>query len=254
MSPSGYSYAVHFFTGGDASGTNGADTVHLPANPTNAASFQLNWVTFQFLGSYVQPWTDIQVWLYEQVGTNSSLVGELGMAAVDPEPTQWPGGANCRGCTTFVDFLPTAPICLQPQSEYWVTPIAPSSWPIAPGPGILFTLSSNYTAVTGWRMGPTVTDDPGAKGVFLMFAVDATPSSETCSSGTVLPNTYLSATRTGTNLSLSWPASPYTLYSTVGLDPAVWAPWSATPFRSNANLVISVPPSNNSRYFRLQAP
>jgi hypothetical protein len=103
-------------------------------------------------------------------------------------------------------------------------------------------------------MGPTVTGAPDTGNGFLRFAVDATPNSWPCSAGTTLSNVWLWATTVGTNLSLEWPASPYTLHSTESLEPAAWAPWSAVPFRSNADLVVSVPPSNTCRYFRLVAP
>jgi hypothetical protein len=249
-----YPYAVHFFTGGGASETNGPDAGSLTVGATNAASFQLNWVTLEFNGGRQQPWTGIQVLLCQQVGGSSNLLGELGIAAVDPRITQWPEAANPRFCATYVDFLPTTGICLQPQSEYWVAVGPASPWPFKQGFGILFAISSNCTAAAGWRMGATVSEFPEVGDVSLKFALDATPNSGHCSAGTTLSNVWLSATGAGTNLSLRWPASPYRLYSTESLEPAAWAPWSATPFRTSADLVVSVPPSNGSRYFRLMAP
>jgi hypothetical protein len=219
---------------------------------TNAASFQLNWVTLEFTGPALQPWTDVQVALYEQVGTNSALVGQLGIPAVDPQLTEWPESVNPSFCTTYVDFLPSTEICLQPKTEYLVS-VATHT----PGIdfGVIFTLSSNYVSEADWRQGPTfTTHDPWAAGEFIKFALDVTGNAGPCSSQNTLSNISLSATRVGTNLLLSWPASPYGLYSSATVAPPAWAPVPDTPLRSDADLVVTLPLTNVSRCFRLQAP
>ena len=243
-------FTVHFFTGGGASESNGFNAIPLAVGPTNAASFQLNWVTFEFIGGHLQPWADGQVWLYQQVGTNSTLIGQLGIPAVDPRLTEWPESRNPGFCTTYVDFLPSTNICLQPQSEYWVA--------LSTGGtdfGALFTLYSNFVATADWQMGPTgAPHDPSAANEFLKFAVDVTANGGLCSAGSTVSNFCLSATKVGTNLLLRWPASPYKLYSTERVEPAAWGPVLATPFRSNADLVVKIPLSPADQYFQLRTP
>lgn len=262
-----YPFTVHFFTGGQAgaaslavvtpSSVDATSRAGPPlAPPTNAASFQLNWVTFEFIGNHLQHWNDALVDLYQQVGTNGELVGELNIVAVDPRLTQWPESSNPPWfCTTYVDFLPTTNIFLQPQSEYYVS-MTPRGSELA----LLFGLSSNYTGFTGWRMGPTSTGyapGPGEfiQSAFIKFAVDVTAKTGPSSSGnTGLSNVNLSATKMGTNLLLRWPASPYRLYSTERVESNVWHPVTETPFRSDSNLLVSVTFSNLTRCFRLKAP
>jgi len=83
----------------------------------------------------------------------------------------------------------------------------------------------------------------------LKFAVDVTTNLGPCSSGATLSNVCLSATRIDTNLFLRWPTSPYRVFWTKDLEHPAWAPVDATPFRSNADLVVNIIISNANRSF-----
>src|SRR3974390_1212494 len=165
-------FVVYFSTGSGLSDTGLAKRREsFPPFPvwTNVAKrFQLDSVTFEFLGSPTSPWTNISmaIQVFQQVGTNSVLVSELGNDTVNPTPSQWPK------YTTFIDFHPLTNIVLQPSSEYVVSLSEPSTFPDILG--LLFTLSPNYITSTDWRMGPSVTRVPVSFIEYLKFAVNAT--------------------------------------------------------------------------------
>lgn len=70
-------------------------------------------------------------------------------------------------------------------------------------------------------------------------------------------NIQTAITRTNGGVTISWPAFPagFTLQSAASLAaPISWTPATATPtFSSNQNL-LTLPPTNTARYFRLQRP
>lgn len=237
--PNGW-YAVQFFTGGSSS---------------NVLSFQLNWVTFELLGNHLLPFADVYVELYQQVGTDSILLGELGSPAIDPRRTEWPEGSSGE-CTTYVDYCPSKPMCLQTNSEYLVTLSTTTFRDDIWFPVLIFTLKTNYVTMGGWQLGSTT-----ASNVFLdqneewlKFAIDVTPTPNPSSSGGISTNVPLSITRIGKQCLLSWPVSPFSLYSIPDLQSPAWTPFPLTPFRTNSELFLTVAPSYSSGYFQLGSP
>jgi hypothetical protein len=78
--------------------------------------------------------------------------------------------------------------------------------------------------------------------------------------GTNLPpptvlNVRLFAVKSGNNIVLSWPAStaPCQLYAMPSVQPGAWSPVTTQPLIINDNVVVTVPLSGSSCYFRLQA-
>jgi hypothetical protein len=248
-------FIVYFSTGSGLIDT-GFDKIRegvpaLPVSTNVAETFQLNSVTFEFLGSPTSPWTNISmtIQIYQQVGSNSVLVGDLGTDTVNPTPTQWPKS------TTFIDFHPLTNIVLQPSSEYFVSLSEPPNFPDVFG--LLFTFSPYYVTSTDWRMGITTTHVPVPYTEYLKFAVNATAfqGTNTNSTGIAVSNVRLSAKRDGSNIVLSWPTStaPAQLYSSPRFESGAWSPVSTQPVMVNDNFVVTLTLSGSGSYFRLQA-
>ena len=227
----------------------------LPGSTNVAETFQLNSVTFEFLGSPTSPWTNISmtIQVYRQAGGQNILVGDLGNDTVNPTPTQWPKS------TTFIDFHPLTNIVLQPSSEYFVSLNEPYNFP--PVFGLLFTFSPHYVTSTDWRMGITTTHVPVPYTEYLKFAVNATaiPGTNstsgvgTNSTGVAVSNVPLSAEKDGSNIVLTWPTStaPAQLYSSPSCRSGAWTPVPAHPVILNENFVVTLPVSGSGSYFRL---
>jgi hypothetical protein len=68
-------------------------------------------------------------------------------------------------------------------------------------------------------------------------------------------NVALSASRVGSKIVLSWPASatPSQLYAMPSVAPAEWTPVLLQPTLTNDNFVVTLPLSGSACYFRLQA-
>ena len=253
-------FVVSFFTG---SGVNERRFSNMySGNPSSTATnstvvngFELNSVTFEFLGGISQPWSSITVQVYQQVGTNSILLGEFGNPSWNPTPTQW------RGFSSFIDFHPLTNIVLQPSSEYFVSLSVPYNFP--PDFGMLFAISSKYITPTDWKMGPTMTHVPVNFVEYLKFAVDATAipvTSSTSSQGTNSTNfsvshVKLSAKKNGSKIVLSWPSSPATaqLHSAPSFKSGSWSPVSAEPVIIKDQFEVTLPLSSSDSFFRLQA-
>jgi hypothetical protein len=251
-------FVGRFFTGLRSAGTaipamKEAEQSPARTNPIKVVAFELHSVTFEFIWGHLQAWSNVNVKVYQLVGDESKLLGDLGNPAVNPALTQWPESLNPSFCTTYVDYHPLSQILLQPLSEYSVVLSVPSDSP--PNFGLLFSVSSNYVTTTDWRMGATTTHYPWADGEFLKLAVGATAILGTNSPPMAIPNVFLSATKVGTNLLLSWPviATQYHLYAQQGLQQAAWAPVSTEAIISNDNFVITLPISGAGCYFRLQS-
>jgi hypothetical protein len=253
-------FIVYFSTGCGLSDTGYAKIREgvpaLPVSTNVPEHFQLDSVTFEFLGSPTSPWTNISmtIQIYQQVGSNSVLVGDLGTDTVNHTPTQWPKS------TTFIDFHPLTNIVLQPSSEYFVSLSEPANFPDVFG--LLFTFSPNYVTSTDWRMGITTTHVPVPYTEYLMFAVNATAIQGTNSTsglgtnstGVAVSNIHLSVKRDGSNIILSWPTStaPAQLYSSPSFESGAWTPVSAQPVVIKENFVVTLPASGSGSYFRLQ--
>jgi hypothetical protein len=254
-------FAVYFSTGSGSNHTGFAKIREgvpaLPVSTNVAEQFQLDSVTFEFLGSPSSPWTNISmtIQIYQQVGSNSVPVGDLGADTVNPSPTQWPKS------TTFIDFHPLTNIVLRPSSDYFVSLSEPPNFPDVFG--LLFTFSPHYVTSTDWRMGITTTHVPVPYTEFLKFAVNATAIQgtnstnglSTNSTGVAVSNVRLSAKSDGSNIVLSWPSSTATaqLYSSPSFESGSWSPVSAQPVTLNDNLVVTLPLSASGSFFRLQA-
>ena len=161
---------------------------------TGAGAFHLNFVSLEFFDSTPQVWNNVVVQLYQQVGFQVNLVGNLGNPLADPTATQWPqssASSNGGSYTTYVDFSPIAPITLassstSPAANYYVTVSGPPNGPSGGVAALMFTLpGSTYTTPTDWLMGQsftgtfdgtTVSGVPfgGGSSYPLKFAVDAT--------------------------------------------------------------------------------
>jgi hypothetical protein len=168
---------------------------------TGVGSFNLNFVTLEFFitpGLFPpQSWTDVNVQLYQQVGGQTVLVGQLGNPTVNSTPTQWPPSSNPLTYTTYFDFHPLSQINLSPYSDYLV---AVSGSPTGPSPaaGLLFTMQpGQYTTPANWTMGLATTStfdgttiqlDPFPQIGYeaLKLAVDATPVPEPGATGLAL--------------------------------------------------------------------
>lgn len=244
-------FAVQFFTGSQSAQTNSARLTAavseaIGTNSVSVIAFELNSVTYEFIGGRSQPWSDVSVGLYQKVGEQSILTSALGNPTVNPKPTQWPGS------TTYVDYHPPTELLLMPNSEYSVALSVPYSYP--PNFGLLFTLSSNYISSADWRMGTTTTHDYWAAGEFLKIAIAATVIQATNSSNIDLSGVRLSAAKVGTNLVLSWPTSAPVcrLYALPSLQPSGWFPVPAAPIVTNDDFVVTLPLAGSACYFRLQ--
>ncbi len=142
---------------------------------TGAGSFALNSVTLEFLSSpglfAPQSWTNLDVQLYRKVGKHSKLLVTLGRPTINSTPTQWPHSSTYPyDFTTYIDFHAMRQVILQPFSQYQVSASDPTNSPSAAG--LLFSVSSNYTTLDDWQMGPTSGNAWGV-GQFLKLAVDA---------------------------------------------------------------------------------
>lgn len=244
-------FAVQFFTGATSGGTNPAaiNTVEQGAVTTNSipVGFQLNSVTFEFDVHSSQPWSNLNVQVYQQVGGQGIPLGGLRDPMVNPKPTQWPG------TTIYVDYLPLTNIMLQPLSEYSLALSVPST--SSGAFGLLFTIFSNFVTTTDWRMGATTTQDPWAVGEFLKVAIDATAIPGTNSATVGLSNVRLVATRVGTNLVLSWPTSAPACQLSALRSPqaTAWSPVSTQPIITNSCYTVTLPVIGPGCFFRLQA-
>ena len=253
-------FVVHFFTGSGLDERRYSKMrigVLSPALTNSAAveHFNLNSVTFEFQGGFSQPWSDIKIEIYRQVGTNSILLGEFGNPSLNPAPTQWPW------FSTFIDVYPLTNIVLQPFSEYYLSLSVPYNYP--PRFAMFFSLSDKYIAATDWRMGITMTHVPEVFTTYLKFAVNATAIQGTNSTsglgtnspGVAVSNIRLSAARVGSNVVLNWPTStaPAQLYSSPSFESGVWSPVSTQPVVVNDQFVVRLPVSASGSYFRLQA-
>ena len=262
-----YSYApfvVHFFTGSSVnegrfskiySPVPRSPAVTNSANSATAELFELSSVTFEFQGGISQPWSNITTEIYQQVGTDSILLGELGNPSFNPTPTQWPWWSS------FIDFHPLTYLVLQPSSEYFFSLDVPYNFP--PRFAMIFSLSSKYITSTDWRMGITTTHVPVPYTEYLKFPVNATAiqgtnstsGSGTNSTGVAVSNVCLSAKSDGSSLVLSWPSStaPAQLYSSPSFESGAWTLVSAQPVVLNENFVVTLPVSGSGSFFRLQA-
>jgi hypothetical protein len=253
-------FVVHFFTGSSLDeGRYPKIYSRVPrAAATNSPTvqlFELDSVTFEFQGGFSQPWSDITIEIYQQVGTNNILLGQFGNPSLNLTPTQW------RWFSSFIDFHPLTNIVLQPSSEYYVSLSVPYNYP--PRFAMFFCLSSKYFTPTDWRMGPTTTHIFMVWTEYLMFAVNATPilgtnstnGSSTNSMGVAVSSVRVSAKRDGSNIVLSWPTStaPAQLYSSPSFDSGSWSPVSTQPVMVNDNFVVTLPLSASGLFFRLQA-
>jgi len=251
-------YVAHFFTGSGLKDARYAKMYigHPTAPATNhptVQKFELDSVTFEFLGGMAEPWSNITIQVCQQVGTNGILLGELGNASLNPTQTQWPGE------TSFIDFHPLTNIVLESSSEYFVSVSVPYNSSIF---AMLFTQSGTYVTLTDWRMGETTTHNPWAVWEYLKFAVSATlvqgtnstSGSGTNSTGVAVSNVRLSAGMAGSNIVLSWPASTGAsqLYSAPSFESGAWSPVSGQPVIINDRFVMTVPLSGTGAYFRLQ--
>jgi hypothetical protein len=193
---------------------------------TGDAAFTLNAVTLELYDDRTlfapNSWTNLSLRLYEALGSQKILLGELGSPTINPTPTQWPiGSTGPNGpYTTYVDFHPVQGVELGPFMQCLVQisdpPASPSS------AGLLFSFSSQYTTPTDWGMNPTVSGSPTGEGngEFLKLAVDATEVPEPSSVGLTL--IYIAALTLG-RLGLSaWSAEP--MQATAAAPPvsAVW--------------------------------
>jgi hypothetical protein len=145
---------------------------------TDAGSFSVNSVTLEFFMDTrdlrAPYWTNAIVRIFQQQGDERVLLGPLKNPTINPLPTEWPQPSRLfpRFYTSFVDFHPLEQMILRGFSTYVVEISDP---PIAPlGLNLLSSISSNYTSIGEWHMGPT-TRPVGASTSFLKLAVDADP-------------------------------------------------------------------------------
>lgn len=241
-------FVVQFFTG---SGTNEAKQVVSGTNSPTVQAFELTSVTFEFWGAVPQPWGGLTVEVSQQVSSNQSIVlGDLGNQSVNPTPTQWPGYA------TFFDFHPLTNIVLQPATEYAVSLSVPYNSP--PVQALLFTYSPLFFTPTDWQMGATLTGVPlnGTEYLKIAIGADAILSTNSTSQPvSPVANVQLSASKIGSNILLSWPASavPSQLYMLPNGAPSPWVPVLKDPRTTNGNFELTLPLSGSCCYFRLQA-
>ena len=149
---------------------------------TGAGNFSVNTITleFNFIATYpagvsAPQWVNVQ--LFHTVGVNNTLIGSFGNPVSDPVPTQWPQSSHPNAYTTFIDFSPLAQINLSPFSQYSVVLSVPANSPVNYAL-LVFDTSTNYISTAGWTMSATTSGNPYAKGEFLAFAMDATPTPE----------------------------------------------------------------------------
>jgi hypothetical protein len=183
------------------------------------------------------------------VSSNQNIVlGDLGNQSINPTPTQWPG------FTTYFDFHPLTNIVLQPATEYAVSLTVPYNLP-PPHLALLFTYSPLFFTPTDWRLGATQTHAPLNGTEYLKIAIGADELVGTNSTSWPVSPVTLSASRVGSKIVLSWPASatPSQLYALPGVAPAVWTPVLLPPTVTNDNFEVTLPLSGSACYFRLQA-
>ena len=243
-------FVVEFFTG---SGTNATKLATGITNAPRVEAFELTSVTFEFLGSPWQPWSDwsnVTIEVSQQVSSNQSIVlGDLGNAVVNPTPTQWPKS------TTYIDFHPITNLVLQPSTEYAFSLSVPYNYP--PNLGLLFTYSPLFFTPTDWQLGATLTHVPIYGTEYLKIAIGADAILSTNSTNppvSPVANVQLSARRVGRNILLSWPASavPSQLYAMPNGALSLWIPVLQDPITTNGNFEVSLPLSGWACYFRLQ--
>ncbi len=151
------------FPGGSPYGTDAVDFA------TGDGSFLVNSVTLEFWVDPSSPppaerWIDIQ--LFQRNGATELLLGRFGNPVPNPLPTQWPNK------TKYVDFSPLQEIRLKPFSQYSLVLSMPNESPTAAA--LLFSVSSNYVAPSGWTMSATRSGNPYATGEYLKIGIDAT--------------------------------------------------------------------------------
>lgn len=159
------------FPGGTPYGTDAANF------GTGAGSFSVNAITleFEFDSSYPAGASAphaLNIELFQQTGSTSTLVGSFGNPTVNSQPTQWPQSSFSPAYTTFYNFSALVSIRLNPFSSYSLVISDPATSSV--DAALLFTRSSAYTTTAGWTMSPTTAGDPSAAGEYLVMAVDAT--------------------------------------------------------------------------------
>lgn len=164
---------------------------------TGATPYTLNQVTLEELGG---PGT-VQLAVYSVQGNpnvagNLALVGALGDAVVDPQPTQWPG------YTSFIDYTPATSMALAPDTSYLIAATEPANG--TDGTALTFNFNFSYAVSGDWSVdtsssawtyltapptnplnGWNPDNSPGS----IMIEVDATPVPEPCS-GLLLSLTF----------------------------------------------------------------
>jgi hypothetical protein len=151
------------FPGGFPYGTNSIEFA------TGNGIYDVNAVTLEFFFDQVHPaaapeWIDIQ--LFQTTDATELLLGRFGNAVPNSEPTQWPNN------TKYFDFSPLQEIRLKPFSQYSLVFSMPRESPATAA--LLFSISSNYVAQSGWTMNATKSGNPHATGEYIKVAVDAT--------------------------------------------------------------------------------
>jgi hypothetical protein len=116
---------------------------------TGADPYVINSVTLEHY-NYHGPSSFFHVQVFQVESTPSgpvTLCGELGNSAIDPRPTQWPGS------TTFVNYTPSSPIILTPNTSYLVAASESADSPTYDS--LLFAYSISYAATPDWTLYPT---------------------------------------------------------------------------------------------------
>lgn len=142
---------------------------------TGGGLFNVNSITLEFLFDTQVPtsimatqW--IRLRLFEDQSPQRPL-GSFGNPVPNAKPTQWPNWSPTIH-TEYVDFSPLEDIRLKPSTEYSLLLTMPTN---SPGNALLlFSMSSNYVAPSGWQMSATTSHNPYAAGEYLKFAIDAT--------------------------------------------------------------------------------
>jgi hypothetical protein len=118
-----------------------------------------------------------------QLLQGNTVLGTFGHPVADPATTQWPIAPN-HAYTLFIDFTPTAPIRLNPDSPYSLNISMPAN--SGTGAALMFTRSSDYISSDGWVMGATASGDPYAGGEHLKVAVGATAVPDSANTAVLL--------------------------------------------------------------------
>ena len=155
-----------------------------------------------------------------------------------------------------------------PQTTSYFTEATPFSYTTALSDSILYTPAYDLTCIPGGTtIGPAVAD-----GVYLMLAPLAPGKHTLHFTGIVGPTnapfldvdlTYqivtvpisLSISAHGGWVTLSWPQTDtaYGVETTGDLSSAIWTPVTAVPLAANGSLLVTVPVTGGSQYFRLHA-